>query len=141
MAEGITMAASSLMASKIPPDCSKKAKNNGGIVRYFRIIECTKMGRCVAYQVPLPTCLKFFVILTNEKAKTTYQIFIKELSNPPKIDTVVILQHTRPNEGMDICIMVAFIHGWSKSMADICTSKNKTSLRGLSMALMYLWLE
>lgn len=65
----------------------------------------------VAYQVPLPTCLKFFVILTNEKAKVTYQTFIKELSNPPRIDTVVILQHTRPNEGRDICIMAAFTHG------------------------------
>jgi len=60
-----------------------------------------------AYQVPLPTCLKFFVILTNEKAKVTYQTFIKELSNPPRIDTVVILQHTRLNEGLDICITVA----------------------------------
>lgn len=110
------------------------------------------VGALVAYQVPLPTCLKFFVILTNEKAKVSYQTFIKELSNPPKIDTVVILQqpillfynnqyHTRPNEGMDICTTIAFIHGWSKAMADICTSKNKTSLRGLSMALMYLWLE
>lgn len=51
------------------------------------------MGVVVAHQVPLPTCLKFFVILTNEKAKVSYQTFIKELSNPPRIDTVVILQH------------------------------------------------
>ena len=75
-----------------------------------------------AYQVPLPTCLKFFVILTNEKAKVTYQTFIKELSNPCRIDTVVILQqlyHTRLNEGRDICIMASFIHDWSKAMADI----------------------
>ncbi len=50
------------------------------------------MGRLVAHQVPLPTCLKFFVILTNEKAKVSYQTFIKELSNPHGIDTVVILQ-------------------------------------------------
>lgn len=80
------------------------------------------MGVVVGHQVPLPTCLKFFVILTNEKAKVSYQTFIKELSNHPKIDTVVILQHLyhiRPNEGLDICIMAAFIHGWSKSMADI----------------------
>ena len=48
----------------------------------------------VAHQVPLPTCLKFFVILTNEKAKVSYQTFIKELSNPPRIDTVVILQQS-----------------------------------------------
>lgn len=87
------MAASPIMAGKTPIDCSKKANDNGGIVRYFRIMECTKMGRWVAYQVPLPTCLKFFVILTNEKAKVSYQTFIKELSNPPRIDTVVILQH------------------------------------------------
>ena len=50
------------------------------------------MVRWVAHQVPLPACLKFFVILTNEKSKVGYQTFIKELSNHPKIDTVVILQ-------------------------------------------------
>lgn len=52
------------------------------------------MGALVAHQVPLPACLKFFVILTNEKSKVSYQTFIKELSNPPKIDTVVILQQS-----------------------------------------------
>lgn len=65
---------------------------NGKSIVYFRIMECTERGVVVAYQVPLPTCLKFFVILTNEKAKVSYQTFIKELSNPPRIDTVVILQ-------------------------------------------------
>lgn len=63
------------------------------IDRYFRIIDWPEVGVGVAYQVPLPTCLKFFVILTNEKSKVSYQTFIKELSNPHKIDTVVILQH------------------------------------------------
>ena len=92
---------------------------NGKSIVYFRIIDWPEMGCGVAYQVPLPTCLKFFVILTNEKSKVSYQIFIKELSNPPRIDTVVILQHTRPNEGRDICTTIAFTHGWSKSMADI----------------------
>ena len=88
------MAASYIMASKTPIDCSKKANDNGMIDRYFRIMECTKMGRLVAYQVPLPICLKFFVILTNEKSKVSYQTFIKELSNHPRIDTVVILQQS-----------------------------------------------
>ena len=67
---------------------------NGKSIVYFRIMECTERGVVVAYQVPLPTCLKFFVILTNEKAKVSYQTFIKELSNPPRIDTVVIFTTT-----------------------------------------------
>lgn len=67
---------------------------NGKLIVYFRIIECPEMGALVAYQVPLPACLKFFVILTNEKSKVGYQTFIKGLSNPPKIDTVVILQQS-----------------------------------------------
>lgn len=94
---------------------------NGKSIVYFRITGWPEVGVVVAYQVPLPTCLKFFVILTNEKSKVSYQTFIKELSNPPRIDTVVILQHTRLNECMDICIMAAFIHGLSKSMAYIFT--------------------
>lgn len=96
--------------------------HNGRIIRYFNIIPCTILGHFVAHQVPLPTCLKFFVILTNEKAKVSYQTFIKELSNPPRIDTVVILQHIQQpiqqslslpvlppdqNEGLDICTTIA----------------------------------
>ena len=98
---------------------------NGESIVYFRITGWPEMGVVVGYQVPLPTCLKFFVILTNEKAKVSYQTFIKELSNPPRIDTVVIyntysnLYHIRPNEGLDICTTTAFIHGRNKSMSDI----------------------